>query len=802
MVKHYLLAAFRSMSKNKMYSFVNIAGLTLGLWACMLVATLVIDDLSYDRQWSRGNDLYRIVSVNKMGKGLYNRSTASLTGLQEALTKNFPEVEAVAALRTQAGQFKFNETQPNGVSTETLESDTSIWKMLDIDVLEGNPRSFVAGHPNLLISETFRDRFFKGVSPIGKMIFDVQGYGGNDTFLITGVIHDLPANTHLRADVIRIEPERPAILTQNESGTALQQYVLLRPGTDSKQFTKKVNKWYRDFIGSDRGHQFEFQPMRDIYLHSDFAEDQVVRGSARNIYIFSGTALLLLVIACINFVNLSTARSITRLKETGVRKILGAGRGHIVRQMLMETLLCFGLSTLFAISLYQLSLKPVENFLGHPLMVTFTTRLPVLASACGIILLVSLLTGIYPAWLMAGFNPASSLSGRLFTPGSFGRVWLRKSLVVIQFSISIAVLLGMIVVRSQVKFMENKDLGFDKRGLLSIGLVSWEGRGQTFKNELLKLRGVEKASISRWTPSQETGFMSTDINDPDRPGNKIKLWYIAGDKDLAQTLGFHLRSGRFLSNEIVTDGVKWSDFFSGEPRLTCLVSETTARLWHISQLNKTVKVDYSLQPVGVIDDINNESLRQTVGPTIIVALDSMNDGHMLIRVQPGAEKQVLSSLHELWEKFYPGKLLETAWVDDLLERQYENEAKLQQLFLFFSMLTMVLAALGVFGLIVHAAGQRTREIGIRKVLGASAASIVRLLSADFAGLVLIAIVIASPLAAWAMHHWLLDFAYRTTIGWWMFALAGIAALAIALITVGFQALKAALTNPVRALRSE
>ena len=805
MLKNYLRAALRGMAKNRMYTFVNILGLTIGLWACMIVATVVIDDLSYDKQWSRANDLYRIVSVNKMGEGLYDRSSSSFKGLQGELKKNFPEVEAVAGLRVSDLRLRFNGDLSNGVSVQALGTDTSIWKMLDISVLEGNPRIYVNGHPNLLISEDFRHRFFKGVDPVGRMVYSVPDYGEADSFLITGIIKNLPANTHLRADVIKVENHTPEPLSHAGDGTSVQQYLLLSPGSDIRKFTGKVNKWYRDFMGSKIRYQFEFQSVKDVYLHSDFAEDQSVKGSARNIYIFSGTALLLLLIACINFINLTTARSITRLKEMGVRKILGAGRIHIIRQMLAETLLFFCISALLSICLYQLSLQLVERFLGHSLMETFVSRLPMLASACGMILLVSLFTGIYPAWLMAGFNPAGSLSGRLASSGASGQGWLRKSLVVVQFSISIVVLLAMIVVQQQVRFMDNKDLGFDKKGLLSIGRISWQGKGDVFKNELLKFPGVEQASISAWLPADGAGFMSSEFDDPDHPGGKIKVWYIAGDPDLARTLGLRLRSGRLLNPENRTDAVEDSSFSPYSPpgtrRQASLITATTARLLHVSKLNMSIKNDFT-NPVGIIEDVNNESLRQMTGPTFIIAMHSMNNGGMLVRVRPGSEKQVMIALQALWRKFYPGRSLEMKWVEETLSRQYETESKLQQLFVFFSTLTMLLAALGVFGLILHAVGQRVKEIGVRKVLGASVTSIVHLLTSDFIRLVLIAIVIASPLAWWIMNKWLEDFAYRTPISWWMFAVAGVSALVITFATVSYQAFKSALANPVHALRSE
>ena len=810
MFKNYFKTAFKNLRQHKMYSAINIAGLTIGLWACMIVATVVVDDLSYDRQWSRGNDLYRIVSVNKMGDGLFDRFGSSFAGLAPALQKNYPEVETFSEFASSAIRLKMDEADENGTTVASLNADTGIWKMLDIKVVAGNPKKHIDGSNNLLISESFRDKYLKGQDPIGKIFYDVPSYENKpNAYLITGVIKDIPANTHLRADVIKISKGRIEELNPKQYGSFTQNYILMRPGTDMKKFTAKVNNWYKSFITADKPYQYDFQPMKDIYLHSSFAVYQKVKGSMQNSYIFSGVALLLLLIACVNFINLSTARATTRLRETGVRKILGATKRQIIFQFLSEAILFFALSAVFAMLLYQLSLQPVESYLGHNLAQTILSRSSLFAIAFCVILLVSIFTGIYPAWLISGFKPANTLKGRLFSGKSYGQSWLRKSLVVLQFSISIVVLLSMIVMQQQLKFMENTDIGFNKNNLLSIGFVSWDGKGEAFKNELMKLPAVVSASTTAWMPSQGAGYMSREVDDPNHPGNKLIVWYISGDINFARTIGLRLHSGRLLSKEFGTDAISEDSLM----RLTreqydivaqsraCLVTAATAKILNITALNSPLK-NIKTVPVGIVEDFHNQSLRDLIGPTVIIAEPNMQYGGMLIRVTPGTETQVTASLQKLWRQFYPAKLLETNRVDELLAKQYEAESKLRQLFTFFSMLTMALAALGIFGLIVHTAQQRVKEIGIRKVLGASVVSIARLLSSDFLKLVLLSIIVASPVGSYIMNKWLQDFAYRIHISWWMFIIAGITAVVIALVTVSFQAIKAALANPVKSLRTE
>jgi len=810
MLKNYFKTAFRTITKNRVYSLINIVGLTIGLTATMMVATVVIDDLSYDRQWSKGNNVYRIITVNKMGNSLYDRFASSFVGLNQVLKNEYPEVEAVTKMITGKGRLRIDVNNPNGVETMILKADTSFWKILDTKVIAGNPKKFVEGTGNIIISESFRNRFFPNENPVGKTIYSVPTYSQEPKpYLITGVIKDIPSNSVLRSDVIMLEKPFVEELNKKQYGSFMQSYVLMKPGTDIKKFESKLNKWYAGFVEVKNPYQFEFQPMKDIYLHSDFAQYQEVKGDFKNIYILSAVALLLLIIACVNFINLSAARSVQRLRETGVRKILGAGRSQLIFQFLTESVLFFLIATVLATLLYQLSLSAVENFIGHKLAKTFISNFYLLIISYGVILLISFFTGIYPAWIISGFKPAATLKGRLFTGNISGQNFVRKSLVVLQFSLSIIVLVALIIVQQQVSFMKNKDIGFDKNNLLSIGSVSWDGKGESFKNELLNQRGVVSVSITGWLPTEGSGYMSKEIDDPNHPGNKINVWFINGDPDLANTLGLQLKRGRFFNKTFSAD-VESQDsmmrmdsakYQQTATQQSSVITAYTAKLLHVKELNQSIKGALTT-PVGIVADFHNESLKDAMEPTIIVAEKSPGYGGMLVRIKPGSEKQVTASLNKLWRQFYPDKLLDIQWVDDMLSNQYKAESKLQQLFTFFSSLSMFLAALGIFGLIVQATAQRVKEIGIRKVLGASVNSIIRLFSIDFLKLIAISILIASPVAWWLMNKWLLDFAYRIHINWWVFLIAGFVAIFIALVTISFQSIKAAIANPVDSLRSE
>ena len=809
-VKNYIKTGLRTIAKNRIYSGINILGLTIGLCACMIVATVVMDDLSYDRQWTKGNELYRINTINKMGDGLYDKFASSFTGLGQALKKDYPEVLAVAELSIQKQRLKLDDNNPNGIEVTALKADTAFWQMLDITVLEGTPKNYVSGNRNLVISESFRNKFYKNENPVGKIIYDVPSYTDKAApYLITGVIKDIPANTHLRSEVIVVAKGRIEELSKKQYGTFSQNYILMKKSADMDLFTKKINKWYAGFAEVKEPYQFEFQKMKDIYLHSDFSDYQAVKGNYRTIYILSGVALLLLIIACVNFINLSTARSINRLRETGVRKVLGAGRKQLIFQFLAESCLFFLIASVLSTIMYQLTLSQVENYIGHSLAKTFVSGFYLFAIVYAVVFLISLLTGFYPAWIVSGFKPSATLKGKLFPGNLSGQNFVRKGLVVLQFSISIIVLIALLTVKQQVGFMKKKDIGFNKENLLSIDAVSWDGKGDAFKNELLNQPGIVNASLTSWIPTRGKGYMSKQVDDPNHSGNKLTVWFINADIDFASTIGLHLKSGRLLNKNFSTDAIRQdtlmrmdeSSYKELASRQSSLITSYTAKVLNVNTLNKTI-LNAQTMPVGVIEDFNRESVKMALEPTIIIADKSPEYAGLLIRVRPGSEQQVAASVNKFWRQFYPNKLLNMNWVDEMLANQYNAESKLQQLFAFFSGLSMLLAALGVFGLIVQATSQRIKEIGIRKVLGGSVHSIVRLFSIDFLKLVLMAIIIASPVAWWLMNKWLQDFAYRINISWWIFALAGVISIVIALVTVSVQAIKAAITNPIKSLRTE
>jgi putative ABC transport system permease protein len=791
-----LIAAWRNLLRNRFYSSVNIFGLTIGLTACLLVTTVIIDELSYDKQWSKADRIYRILSVNKVGNGIYNQNAYSFAAVAPALKRNFAEVEEYSDFNYLELQLQLGKDKNEGVRTDVLTADTAIFHMLDIHVVEGNPKIYKSGYPNLILTKSFANKFFRGQNVVGKTIYDKATYQEKPTaYLITGVIEDIPTNSHLRADVLVVSGGRSKeVLHAQQGGSMMPNYLLMRPGTDMRKFTKQVNKFYKSIVTGPRSLDHAFQPIKKVYLDSPFAVNQHVRGDRQQIIIFSAVAALLLIIACINFINLTTARAASKMGDTSVRRLLGAERKHIVKKVFIETLLFFGSAALLALALYALSLSPVESFLGHSLGKTLFSDPILSAFVLGALIVAAVVSGSYPAILISSFRPAGVLKGSLMSNRNTKRSFLRQGLVVVQFSLCICVLIAMIVVHQQLKYMEQADLGFNKNNLINIGFISWDGKADVFKNELNRIPGVVSSSRCFWTPSKGPGYMMTEIDDPLHPGSKTTVWHLTGDVNFAQTLGLRLKEGRYLSSSYGGD-------MSSESTGNCLITATTARLLNIDKLNVNVKM-IGVTPVGIIEDFHNESFHEAFGPTVVGADTTSTYGNMIVRVKPGSASTVQAGIHKVWARLFPDKLLELDLVTDMLDRQYEREQKMRQLFSFFGVLTMLLASLGIFGLIVHSIQERVKEIAIRKVLGGSVVSIAWLLSSRFSKLVAVAIILASPFGMWSMTKWLESFAFRVELDWTVPIIAGAGALSIALVTVSWQAIKASLANPVESLRSE
>ncbi|MGH2642927.1 MAG: ABC transporter permease [Chitinophagaceae bacterium] len=809
MFRNYFTTALRNLKRNKRYSFIIILCLTVGLTACLLVATIVINDLSYDRQWTKSKEIYRILMVNKNQEGAKEIST-SFSGLGPTMQQQFPEVKNYCRMQTHEERLRLGKDK-DGIKIKCLRADTTLWHFLDFKILSGDPLHFVSGYTNIVLTATVAKEYFRNTNPVGKIIEDIPLNGPNKKYFVTGIIQDMPSNTIMNAKALLIhEPySEENILRKDGAATSTKQFILLQPQTNITKFTQTINQWYENFMGKNflNHFSFAFQPISDIHLYPERAGDTDTSGGIRNVYIFSGVALLLLLVACINFINLSTARMMKRVKESGIRKVLGAGKKQLMIQSLFESLLFFVISFGLSIIFYSIFLHGVEKFIGHSIAMSMTNHIGLLVICGGVILLVSVFTGIYPALLMARPKAITIVRGNLFQ--NTNSAFLRKVLITGQFVLAIALIIAMIVVRDQLYYLNNKDLGYNKENLLRVDFNGWGDQGKAFKQEVLSLHGVKDVSISTWSPASGGGYMTREVPDPADTSHKIQVWYISADVDFAKTMGLHLEKGRWFNPAFPTDLFDQDSLMQlgfdvlgkAEKAEHFLMTAHTAKKLGINKLNVPAEKIPGI-PVGVIQNFNNESLLESLKPTVITADGNPKYGYMLVRVTPNSTQGVLKGIQKLWDEFYPQRVLQFDWVDDLLAKQYASEKKLSQLFTLFSSLSIFLACLGLFGLIVFTTERRTKEIGIRKVLGASVNGIVALLSKEFIVLVLIGFVIASPIAWWIMNKWLQNFAYRIHISWWIFLLAGVLAILIAFITVSFQAIKAAVANPVDSLRTE
>ncbi len=672
MFKNYFTIALRNLLRNKIYSFINIAGLSIGLAACLVVANVVIDDWSYDKQW-KNKDIYRVISTDN---GTKERVPVVLAGLGSALQKNFPEIKSYCRLSLNAKSFSINNGKEK-FAVSAINTEPSFLNIFDFKITDGTPQKFINGYVNVIITQKIKDKYFPNINPLGKIITGTFTSGESDSikYLITGIIKEIPYNTHLRADVILVKQfnESDNELSSQGDGYVYPLYVLLNKNANVQTLSSKVNSWYKKVVNNGINTSFNFQRVTDVYLYSDFANGyQPVKGSIRNVYIFSGVAIVLLLIACFNFINLTTARALKRMAETGIRKVLGAAKYQLIIQFLFESLLFFLISFILAIFLYNLSIHPVETYIGHKLTVSLLNNVKLFFVAIAAVLLVCVFTGLYPALILARIKPATILKGKFSSTTGSG--FLRKSLVVAQFVLSITILIAAIVVQSQLHFLNTKDVGYDKNNLLQTYFTNWGTKGTAFKHEIKNISGVQNASITRWVPSSGGGSMTIQIPDRFEKNKKINLWFIEGDMDFVPTLKIKLEKGRLLNDKFAADILDVQPFYNkkdyekldeAQHHQSILLTAYAAKLIGVKNLNQPLN---SIQgtPVGIINDFHNESLRLIMNPAIIRASADIDYGSMLIRINAGAEQQVINSVNNLWKKFYPEQTLQYDWVSDAL----------------------------------------------------------------------------------------------------------------------------------------
>jgi len=794
MLYNYLKIAFRNLAKQKFYSGINILGLTLGIACCLLIFLFVQHELSYDTFHAKAKRIFR---VQRVDYGTFGKIPYVSGPYGPALAADFPDdVKATVRVMKANGLLSYGDKSFNEYNL--IYADSNFFQVFTFPLVQGNATTALASPNTLVLSKSLAKKYFGSENPVGKLMTMDK----TDTYQVTGVMADVPSNSHLKFDLITsIQPVSRQEGFNVWRNNSMFTYVLLANPNRVKNLEAKFPAFMDKYLGEayktwGGKMGLALEPLTDIYLNSGSNMDNAEHGSRSNVYIFSAIAVFILVIACINFMNLASARSVGRAKEVGVRKVLGAYKKNLITQFLSESTLLTFISVLLAVLLIILVLPYFNALAEKSLAVPFTNPL-LYVFLVGIALVVGLLAGSYPAFFLSSFQPVKVLKGHL--SASAGNPVLRQALVVFQFSISIFLIVGTMVIFRQMAFMQNKNLGFNKDQVITIPLDNSEiySRRQTFINQVKQLSGVKNVSVMSGEPGGFHDRYTFDI--ADKPGETWNFRTVFTDVDYVPAFAMKLAAGRNFSKSFPTDSTA-----------AIMLNETAVKNlgWSPQEaIGKEImdkglpdSIKYQRKVVGVVKDYHFSSLRETIAPLAIL----MRNDHRVIavRLASGNPKPILTAIEKVYAATAPQYPFAYSFLDEEFASQYKTEQKQGQVLTIFSVLAIFIACLGLFGLASYTTEQRRKEIGIRKILGASVSGIVTLLSTDFLKLVVLANVVAWPLAWWAMHHWLQNFSYRVDIGLIIFITAGVIALLIAILTIGFQAIKVAVANPVNALRDE
>jgi putative ABC transport system permease protein len=810
MLKNYLKVALRNLWKNKTFSAINIIGLSAGLAVCLLIVLYVKDELSYDKYYAQAENIYRI-DADIFFNGTQFTSSVAPPPLAPRLKKDYPQIVQYVRLRN-FGDILVKKDDQNIKNHNAVFADSTFFQVFSIPMIAGN-RLTALNEPNsIVIDETTAKKYFNSTDVVGKTLY----VDNSVNCKITGVIKDIPPQSHFHFSFIR--PMRDTYHDDQDDWLSNNNvsYVLVRPGVTQASLQNQVNATINNYLAKQieqrlhttvndinkGGNHFLYpvMPLTDIHLYSNKSYVFEANGNVAYVYIFSAIAIFILLIACVNFMNLSTARSANRAKEVGIRKVAGSLRSNLITQFLTESILMSFFSLLLALGVAAL-LLPLFNQLAGKQMSVFTLfstwLLPLLIA---LIIVVGCIAGSYPAFYLSSFQPVQVLKGSIAK--GFKTSWLRSGLVVFQFFISVTLIIGTIVIYNQLSYIRSREIGYNREQVLVIhNTYVLDKQIKTFKQEMLKISGVQKASVAGSLPT-ETGHNQRGwFKDPTLDAKQVTIvtdFFV--DQNYIPTMGMRMVAGRNFSLDFPTDSS------------AVIINETAAKLLGFKDpLNETIyrPAGYSgngsltskpFHIIGVVKDFNFSSMHDKVGP-LVIALDE-DYGKIAMRIDAKNIPALISQVENKWKSMAPGQPFSYTFLDADFNKIYNADQQTGRLFITFAVFAILIACLGLFGLVTYAAEQRIKEIGIRKVLGASVSEIVTMISKDFVKLVLIGFVIAFPVAWWVMNKWLQSFAYRINIGWWVFVLAGLLTIVIALLTVSFQAIKAAITNPIKSLRTE
>ena len=809
MILNYIKTAYRSLVKNKGFTILNVLGLSLGLASSLLIIFYVVDELSYDRYNVSANRIYRVNEDLKLGENnvLY---AVCMPPLAQTLKNDFPYVENTVRIKN-AGSLHVRKGVTNILENRVAFADPSLFSIFTLPMISGSPSTALAEPNSVVLTETMAEKYFNSTAVVGRLLTA----DNKDLYKVTGVIKDIPRTSHFNFDFFISMSTLPDSRSDEWLRSDYNTYVLFRNAADHKKLEAALPAFLARYSGPQMQSELKMSttafeksgsyfrlnltPLTDIHLKSNRTGELGPNSTIQYVYIFSAIALFILLIACVNFMNLSTARSSNRAREVGVRKVLGSPRSYLVFQFLTESILVTLVAAIIAV-IAAVALLPAFNQLsGKDIVINGQMLRWLVPAVAFIILLVGSLAGAYPALFLSAFQPINVLKGKL--SGGFKGGGLRSVLVVLQFTISIFLIIGTLVVHNQLNYIQSKDLGFDRNQVLIVqNAFELNNQAQTFKQEVKQLPGVTDATLTSFLPTgnnKNTSIFFKDASFDQKKALFPQTWIV--DEDYIKTLDMKMVAGRSFSWQMLSDS-------SG-----IIINEAAARFLGLGDpLNKPLyrsnggKQELSNSKayhiIGVVKDFNFSSLRDVVSPMVLIM--GQDNGALSIRMNGRDIPALLTQIKEKWSGLSPNVQMSFSFMDQDFDAIYRTEQRAGTVLVVFTTLAIIIACLGLFGLAAYAAEQRTKEIGIRKVLGASVSAITAMLSFDFIKLVAIAILIALPAGWYFMNKWLQDFAYRVHIQWWVLALAGFVAIVIAFITIGYQSVKAALSNPVNSLKVE
>ncbi|HEV7347727.1 ABC transporter permease [Telluribacter sp.] len=815
MIKNYLKIAWRNIIRNKTFSAINILGLSVGLTCCMLLLLYIRSELSYDKHHEHADNLYLLGLKSVIGQSAGREFATSPAPYAPTLKSEYPEIEESTRLFAPENKALIQVREQGKQVLSFYESkgyqvDSNFFNMFSYEFVEGSAANALADRNSVVLSEEVAQKLFGNSPALDKMVRISGDLGLGEDFKVTGVYRDASAHSHIDGRFFVpiyaggignfLREGRLDFANNNMFFT----YLRLRPGTEPGQLMQKLPAFVEKYARADLkqyGFDVDLQliSIKDLHLYDQFQSVVTPTNTTTYLYILASIAIFTLLIACINFMNLSTARSARRAAEVGVRKVMGAQKFALVRQFLGESMVLTLLALVIALVLVVLLLPVFNQLTSKQLYFTELLEPSILLTFLGLALLTGFVAGSYPAFYLSLFNPALVLKGK-FT-NTLSAVALRRSLVVFQFVVSVGLVLATFVIQEQMKYLRNTSLGFTQDQQIAIPFRSGESRAAytAFRNEILSSNQVVAAGGAQSYPGI---FNGSDLvmHRPDQSqdqGHDIKINRV--DYEYMQTMGFELKQGRMFSRG-----------FPGDTNDRMVVNEALLKEFQIpadKAIGQRLSFDwegvsYPFEIVGVVKDFHYENLHQTIQPYAFLLKNQAGFNYLIVHVNTDNMQNVLGFMEQKWKTLRPDEPFEYTFLNEDFQKNYEAEARTSSIVSYFTLISILISCLGLFGLAAFAAQQRTKEIGVRKVMGASVSSIVLLLSKDFLKLVLIAIVIASPIAWYAMNQWLADFAYKIHIPWWVFVVSGLLAVVIAFITISFQSIKAALMNPVKSLRSE